>query len=357
MKRFAFIVFMLFGTAASAGSDVSSDIVSTTPRPVITQRVGADALRAITFVGTVAAGNEVTLGFPISGTLAERNVDLGAVVSKNDVLARLDPKDLQAEVRSAQARVLVAQTNLGTAQEASDRAAELAERGVDSTTRHEDALRALVAAQAGVEQAQANLARAQDKLDLGELRAPRDGVITGAFLDAGASVSSGLEVLRLASIEEREVVVDISEQGLVDMEIGMRFAVALVANPDQATTATLVRIDPVANAATRTRRAHLLLSDPPLGFRFGALVRMNAIADVAEVVSVPLSAVLNPDGAAAVWLVNRAENTVSQQSVTLGARFGAHVRVTQGLSVGDEVVLRGIHSLHEGQVIGRSISQ
>lgn len=357
MNRFIFVAALMAASPVFAESEVSSDIVSDVPRPVITQHVGAEALRAITFIGTVAAGNEVTLGFPISGTLAERSVDLGALVSKGDILARLDPKDLQAEERSALAGVLVARTNLGAAEEASNRATELANRGVDSTTRQEDALRSLVAAQAGLEQAQANLARAQDKLDLGELKAPQDGVITAAFLETGASVSPGLEVLRLASTDEREVVVDIGEQGLADLEIGMHFAVSLVANPSQATTAELFRIDPVANTATRSRRAHLVLSDPPSGFRFGALVRMKAVVDDTVVVSVPLSAVLDPEGAASVWVVKRDQNIVGKRSVELGARFGDRVRVTKGISVGDEVVLRGIHSLHEGQEIGRSMAQ
>ncbi len=361
MNRFIFAISVALASPVFASSEVSSEvssqIVSDVPRPVITERVGTDALEAITFVGTVAAGNVVTLGFPISGTLAERNATLGTFVSKGDILARLDPKDFEAEVRSAEARVRVAQTNLGTAQDTADRSKELSERGVDSATRLEDGLRALVAAQAGVEQAQANLARAQDRLDLGDLRAPQDGVITGAFLDAGASVSPGLEVVRLASTDEREVIVDISEQGLADLDIGMRFDVALVANPRLVATATLFRIDPVANGATRSRRAHLLLSEPPAGFRFGALVRIKAVENSGTVASLPLSAIVDPDGAASVWVVDRANNTVSAQPVTLGEQFGTRVRVTNGISVGDEVVLRGIHSLHDGQIIGRSMSQ
>lgn len=357
MNRFILLCTVMLVAPAYADSDVTSEITSDVPRPVVTQIVGAGVLQEITYVGTVTAGNEVSLGFPLSGTLVERQVDLGALVSKDDVLARLDTKDLQAELRSAQAGVLVAETNLGTAQDAVDRATELAARGADSITRQEDAQRALVAAQAGFEQAQANLAQATDKLDLGELRAPQDGVITGAFLDAGASVSPGLEVLRLASTDKREIVVDVSEQGLADLDIGMRFDVALGANPNSTTTATLFRIDPVAESTTRARRAHFLLTNPPPEFRFGALVRMNVIADDALVVSVPFEAVLTQDGTSAVWVVLRAQNTVALQPVTLGTRFGDRVRVTEGISVGDEVVLRGIHSLHEGQLIGWSMSQ
>lgn len=357
MKRSILLATLLLATPAWAETAPSSEIASDVPRPVITQLVGADTLQEIAYIGTVAAGNEVALGFPFSGTLVERSTDLGALVFKGDILARLDPNDLQAEVRSAQARVLVADTNARTAEEAANRATELLERGVDSTSRSEDAQRALVAAHAGLEQAQANLARAQDRLDLSVLVAPQDGVIVGAFQDAGASVSPGLEVLRLAGTDEREVVVDISEQGLAELKIGMRFDVSLVANTRQTATATLFRIDPVAESATRARRVHFILSDPPQGFRFGALVRIRASADDAVVVSLPLSAVLDPDGAAAVWLVDRENNIVKKQAVVLGDIYGDRVRVTMGLSMNDEVVLRGIHSLHEGQTIGRSMSQ
>lgn len=357
MIRFLSIITLLAASPAFAESEATSEIVSNVPRPVVSQIVGADTHKGSAFIGTVTAGSEVALGFPISGTMVNRPVDLGALVSKGDVLAQLDPKDLQAEVRSAQAGVLVAETNLGSAQEAANRATELAERGVDSTTRKEDSQRALVAAQAGVEQAQANLARAQDKLDLGQLRAPQDGVIIGAYQDAGALVSPGLEVLRLARTDEREVIVDISEQGLADLDIGMRFDVALVASPRLTTTATLIQIDPVAESATRARRVHFVLTDPPPGFRFGALVQMHAIIDETVAISLPFSAVLNPTGDASVWLVNRDNNTVTQHTITLGEKFGDRVRINAGISLGDEVILRGIHSLHEGQTIGRSVSQ
>ena len=357
MKPLVLMLALVAQPAFAESAPAASDIVSDVPRPIVSLHVGDANIEETIYIGTVAAGNEVALGFPISGTLVERRVDLGALVAKDDILALLDPKDLQAEVRSAQAGVLVAQTNFGSAEQAWNRAVELAERGVDSETRQEDAQRALVAARAGLEQAQANLAGVQDKLDLATLRAPQDGVITGAFQDVGALVSPGFEVVRLANTDNREIVVDISEQGLAALEIGMNFDVALVANPRLTTTARLARVDPVAESLTRNRRAHLVLLDPPDGFRFGALVQVRAIGDGANIISVPFSAVMHPDGSAAVWIVDREQHVVTLRQVTLGAQFGDHVRVLSGINAGDEVVLRGIHSLHEGQTIGRSVSQ
>ncbi len=357
MKRLALLITFAAHPMLAETAPAASDIVSDVPRPVVSMHVGNGSVQEVTYIGTVAAGNEVALGFPISGTLVERRVDLGALVAKDDILASLDPKDLQAEVRSAEAGVVVAQTNLGSAEQAWNRAVELAERGVDSETRQEDAQRTLVAAQAALEQAQANLAGVQDKLDLAVLHAPQDGVITGAYQEVGTSVSPGLEVLRLANTDEREIVVDISEQGLATLEIGTIFDVALVANPELTTTARLARVDPVAESLTRNRRAHLVLSDAPAGFRFGALVQIQAIGDGTTLISVPLSAVLHPDADAAVWIVDRDQNVVNLRPISLGAQFGDHVRVVSGIEPGDEVVLRGIHSLHENQTIGRSVAQ
>jgi RND family efflux transporter MFP subunit len=357
MKRLILLLIFTAQPIFAESAPAASDIVSDVPRPVVSMHVGNGSVQETSYIGTVAARNEVALAFPIGGTLVERRVDLGALVTEGDILALLDPKDLQAEVRSAEAGVLVAQTNLGSAEQAWNRAVELAERGVDSETRQEDAQRSLIAAQAGLEQARANLAGVQDKLDLASLRAPQDGVITGAFQDVGTLVSSGLEVLRLANTDEREIVVDISEQGLAALEIGTNFNVVLVANPRISTTARLARVDPVAESLTRNRRAHLVLLDPPEGFRFGALVQVQAVGDGATLISVPLSAVLHPDADASVWIVDPNKHVVNLRQITLGAEFGDHVRVVSGIDTGDEVVLRGIHSLHENQTIGRSVSQ
>ncbi len=55
------------------------------------------------FVGIVTANSETDLGFPMIGTIAERPVSTGDQVAQGDVLARLDPEDLEADVRAAEA--------------------------------------------------------------------------------------------------------------------------------------------------------------------------------------------------------------------------------------------------------------
>ncbi|UOA25776.1 efflux RND transporter periplasmic adaptor subunit [Pseudosulfitobacter sp. DSM 107133] len=332
-----------------------------TPRPVVSEIVDAHASYRSRFVGIVGARTETDLGFLLAGTLAERPVETGDLVQKGAVLARLDPEDLDADVRAAEAGVQVAMAQLRAARDAENRARELLSRGTDSATRLEDAERALTGAIATVEQSRAALAQARDMRSFATLTAPQDGVIIETDVEAGASVSAGQRVVVLASTDMREITLDVTERDAAALNVGLLFDVTLAANTDVTAQAALRRIDPVAATSTRTRRVHLTLQDPPDGFRLGALVRVSPATTAALDITLDHSAVLDPEGSPAVWMVSRsadgATGTVHRTPVGLGRRFGPRVRITSGISAGDEVVTKGIHSLEEGQTVGPGVSQ
>lgn len=344
----------------AAGPALAEEVISGTdvPRPVVSEIITAIPQNVTSFIGVVDARVTTDLGFPVIGTIAERPVELGDQVSKGDVLARLDPQDMDAELRAAEAGVTVAQAQLRSASDAASRASQLVERGVESETRLEDAERALKAAEARMEQAEATLTRARDVRSYAELKAPQDGVITGIYAEPGATLSTGEPVVRLVGTDRREAVIDMTEQDLAALEANSSFNIALIANPDIVARATLSRIDPVANRTTRTRRVRLALSEPPESFRLGALVRILPETGFSAGIHIPKTAVLQPDsGTPTVWVVDRSDNSVRRVDVSLGEEFGPRIRITDGLSLGDEVILKGIHSLHDGQIVGRQVTQ
>ena len=150
--------------------------------------------------------------------------------------------------------------------------------------------------------------------------------------------------------------VDLTEQDIAGLDVGATFDAKLAAAPEVAAVATLDRIDPVAERTTRTRRLHLALVNPPPGFRLGALVEASLAANSAASLSLPRAAIMNVDTSPAVWIVDRATNTAARRPITLGAEFGQRMRVLTGLAVGDEVVLKGVNSLQDGQVVGPRVT-
>ncbi|MBK1636011.1 efflux RND transporter periplasmic adaptor subunit [Rhodovulum adriaticum] len=348
MKHLLYIL-LLAAAPAWANTDAPA------PRPVVSEVVDLRRGDATGYVGTVTARIEADLGFPLLGTIATRPVDQGDLVAAGDMLARLDPEDMEADLRAAEAGIIVAEAQLRSARDARDRAQALVARDVDSESRLEDAERTLAGAEAQMEQARAALAQARDRLKDTTLTAPHEGVITEVYAEPGATISAGEPVLHLAATDRLEVEIDVTERDLARLSPGTPFEVSLIAQPDLTARATLDRIDPEADRSTRTRRVHLALDTPPGGFRLGALVGVRPARDAASGVSLPYTAVLSPDSAPAVWVVDRETDTVARRAVTLGARLGAQVQITGGLAPGEEVVLKGIHSLKDGQRVGPQV--
>ncbi len=352
--RLAFFLTLLTSPAFAEDAPVLAELA---PRQVVTEFAHSQAAEQNSFAGVVTARIETDLGFPLNGTIAERLVTTGDIVAKGDVLARLNAEDLDADVRAAQAGVSVATAQLRAATNSFERASELAARGIDSAKNLEDAERALTAAKARLEQAQATLARANDMRGFAQLVAHADGVITQVYEESGASLTAGQPVLRLSDTDGREITIDLAEEDAMGLGLGAMFEATLSANPAIQTQASLTRIDPVAANSTRTRRVHLTLAETPMGFRLGALTQVVLIANPAQNVSLDVAAILNLDTTPQVWVVDRATNTAHLTGITVGETAGSRIAILTGLTVGDEVITKGINSITDGQIVGPRVSK
>jgi len=326
-------------------------------RPVISEIIGENPGTARDFIGTVSARIEVDLGFPASGTIASRPVSLGDTVKKGDVLAQLDPEAMEAGAWAARAGVVIASQQLKSAQDALERERILVARGVESQARLEDADRKFAAAKARLEQAQAALVRAEDILDMATLRASHDGVITLVLAEPGAAVSAGQPVVRLAATGEREVVIDLTEAELAVLPDDALFNARLLAVDQVHAEISLRSVNPVADTRTRTRRGHFTLQNPPAEFRIGALVRATPQKQDIKVMTIATDAVLHENGSPYVWVIERPSGALHKTAITLGENLGVRSIVTQGLQKDQEVLVKGIHSIRDGQIVGPRVSK
>lgn len=327
------------------------------PRPVVTERVADTAAQGRSIPGVIVAATEVQMAFQTLGRMIERPVDVGDRVRKGDLLARLDPEDLTASTRAAEAAAESAEVNLKTAQNTADRARALAARNVASTAQLETAEQALAAAQSTVAQTRAQLASARDAQGFAVMTAPIDGVISSVSAAAGAVVAAGDPIMTLSSEGKVEARIDLIEAQVQGMKPGARFQVWRDRDGETPIEGTVVRIDPVADPLTRTRRVSIALPDDA-GLRLGSLVQARPAGTDAGGLTVPTGALVRSGDASAVWTVARQGDTatVSLRPVQTGGVIGNRTQITAGLSPGDEVVIRGVHSLTEGQAVGQRVA-
>lgn len=303
------------------------------------------------FAGNIAARYESTLGFRVSGRIAQRSVDVGAQVKKGDLLAVLDPTDQQNQVRSTQGDLARVEAQLINAQANARRQHELFDRGVGAQAALDVAVTDLKTTQSSYDQAKAAMQQAKDQLSYSELRADHDAVVTQWKVEAGQVVSAGEQVVTLARPDIKEAVIDLPAQLGDQLPSDVVFTVASQLEPEINTTATVRELEPQAESTTRTRRARLTLADTPAAFRLGTAISVTLSSAIKPRIELPATSVQEVDGKTQIWVIDMQNQTVSQRVVTVVSRSDDSVVLAGGVSDGDRVVTAGVNSLKPGQKI------
>jgi RND family efflux transporter MFP subunit len=352
------LVVAALAPALAACNDATS-ATATRERPVQVQRVTfAPANENHEFVGVVRARYETDLGFRVAGKMVVRLVDAGDRVRAGDVVARLDPRDLQLQVESAEAERAAAASTLAQAAADELRYRSLRERGYAAVADYERKKAAKDEAEGRMERAQRALDLAQNQLAYADLKADADGVITATLAEPGQVVALGQAVARLAHRGEMEAVVALPETGLSEARQSDA-SVRLWSDPDRRFSARLRELSPQADATTRTYAARFTIENPDDAVALGktATVVLSRPTDT-MVAKVPLAAILNRGTGPTVYRVDDA-GVLEPRPVTVSSFNEIVALITSGLEDGDEIVTLGVQMLQAGQkvraVMGRAI--
>ena len=135
------------------------------------------------FPGILHPSQQSKISFQIPGRVASVNVDIGDVVTQNQILAKLDDSEISAQLKQAKARFNLSKQIL-------KRVKDLKIDGHVSDQQLDEANSEFLTAQSQLEYYQV-------KLDQAKLVAPYDGVIQGRFLDSGTVINGGVQILEI----------------------------------------------------------------------------------------------------------------------------------------------------------------
>lgn len=346
---------LMLPLAALAAETDPADVegaVSAGPRPVVSEIVTANPAGERAFDGVVRGADVVTLAFQTSGRVARLEVEVGDLVEQGDVLAELDGVTLEEDLAAARASLQAAEAEARLAQQQYDRTETLVDRNVASEATLERVRANRDATAAQLESARAQLAQAEDAAAYGTLTAPRAAIVLSTEVEPGTLVSPGTGVVEIAGRSGREAVIDVPADFVELLSPGAVFEVRHHSDDVPPLRATLRLVEPVADSGLDTRRLRLTLHEPTPDYRIGSLV--NAVFDTgdnAPLLTVPRAALAGTTEAPVVWRVD-GDRRVHSVRVTLGRSVGDRVVVTEGLAAGDEVVVRGVGNLEDGQQVG-----
>lgn len=326
--------------------------------------------------GYVVAQRKAAVASKATGRLEWLGVAEGSRVKQGEIIARLENRDMTANMENAAAGINVAKATLqqGEAEYRDaarqlNRAQELlvqnfvSQASVDSAqARYDKAAAALSSLKAAINAAQASFRAAQIAVEYTLIRAPFDGVILSKTANVGDVVtpfSSALDakgaVVTMADMSTLEVEADVSESNLQKVQVGQPCEIQLDALPDMRFRGEVSRIVPTVDRAkaTVTTKVRFLDPDPRILPEMSAKVTFlnrELTADQQKPRTVVSPEALAIRGGKTVAFVIR-DGKAHQVPVETGSRIGDMVEVKQGLQFGDKVVLKPSAKLADGSSV------
>jgi RND family efflux transporter MFP subunit len=319
------------------------------PRVYVQEVASADYAPQVSLTGDIQARVQTQLSFRVGGKIIQRMVDVGDRVTAKQVLARLDPKDLQTNVDSAAAAVAAEQARVTQARAAFVRQEKLLPKGYTSRSEYDSAQAALRSSQSALNAAQAQLANAREQLGYTALIADVPGVITERQAEVGQVVQATVPIFGLARDGERDAVFNVYESLFAKPGGNEPVTVSLLDNPQVKAVGKVREVTPAVSAQTGTLQVKIGLKELPHGMDLGSVVTVALNAPGKASVELPWAALTKglgeQLGQPAVWVVDN-EGKASLRSVTVGRYLTAKVIITDGLQAGEKVVVAGGQLLH-----------
>ncbi len=285
--------------APNTAATDSNKAGSTLALPVVGETVRkGDLVLTVTATGQIRTDATSTLKAETAGTVQDVLVRAGDVVTRGQVLVRLDPKPLDLEVASVQAQIKTAEVNYST-----DIAADSAfEKGVRPERR------AFVRAKVGLDGLQIALDKAKLAREKAEIVAPFDGVVQSVMVAAGDHVN-GNDVATIVDLKNLRVEAQVLEHDLPLLRKGGEAWVTIAAFPDKPVRGTISAILPLVDSATRAGRAVIRMNgDGNMRPGMYADVRLEATRLPNRII-VPAAAVIERDNRPLVFI---AQNGIAE---------------------------------------------
>lgn len=292
-------------------------------------------------VGSVVAVNGIDVANEVPGVIQQINFESGDLVSKGDVLIRLDAAIDEAALRTRGAE---AQLN----RQEFNRIADLLPKRAVSQSQYDQAKANYDAANARVNEAEAQLSKKV-------IRAPFDGTVGIRLVDQGQYIATGTPIVEINMLDPIYVDYTLSEKNLPDVAVGYSIVTTVAAVPDTEFVGTVSAINTSVNADTRTVRIRATLANRDHLLRPGMFATVNTRQpDDIIIVTVPRTAIsynTYGDFAFVVEDNEQGQKVVTRRSVRSGDSRDDRVGILEGLEEGETIVSKGLLRLRSGQTV------
>ena len=333
--------------------------------------------RLIAVTGTLAAEEQVTVSFKVTGRLDSLDVDLGSSVAKGQSIGKLVPTDFQLRVTQAEAALQQARARLGLTADGDDdaidvskaslvrqaqavldqsrltrdRAASFAKQGIGSQAdldaaeanyrvsegRYQDAIEEVRNRQGILAQRRTELELAKQALSDSRLTAPFAGRVRERQATPGQFLATGAPVVTIVKIHPLRLRVSIPERESSSVRVGQLVRVT-VEGDVTVHQGRVSRISPAIEENSRTLSVEAEVANVAGLLRPGAFANAEVVTEASDMaILIPGSAIVSFAGVEKVFVVK--DGKAVERRVTTGRRATNQIEVLKGLTVGENVIV------------------
>ena len=329
--------------------------------------VEADLTPTLFGIGTVEARRSYQIGPTVASRVQSVFVDVGEAVKAGQVLAEMDPIDLDqraaagaaalaragSTIAAAEAQRRDAQVRLNLAAANAKRYVDLGKKAfvtrsvVDGKLQEEQSaiaqLKAAEAALAGARQDQLRLAADHDGLlaqrAKSRLLAPVDGVVTARDAEPGSTLVAGQSAVRMVDPASLWIKLRLDQSRSAGLQAGLPARIRLRSQPVDTFPGTVARVDLIADSVTEERLAQVSFERIPPALSVGEIAEITLqLPTIRKARVIPNAALRYQGDRTGVWKLT--DDGLAFTVVRLAAgTVDGRIQVVDGLSEGDRIVV------------------
>lgn len=299
--------------------------------------------------GNVQAVSQATVRSKLSAEVRRVHVREGERVAAGQIVAELDTAALRSQLAERAAALESARAQLEQTERTRQANAQLVQQNFISKNAFDSADSAYRAQAAAVEVARAQLEQTQLMLNDAIVRAPIAGEVAKRYVQPGEKVSFDAPLFTIVDLARLEVQVQAPVADVARIARGAKAEVEIEGIAGRTFTGRVDRINPSAEAGTRTIHVYVALANEDAILRAGMFARVRLrVGDDENVPALPLSAVRIDNGQPIVWLI--ADGRLARRPVRLGRRDerAQLVEIAEGVTPADQVIATKFDNLRDG---------
>jgi len=304
-------------------------------------------VKQLTYTGILRPTKEMKLMSDIPGKVWKIYVDEGAKVVKGQLLAEMDVETINLRLAQAEAGLNVAKANLNSAKKDWERFQKLNEEEAVSQMQSDKVKLGYEAALAQLKQAKAGYNMAKHSADVSMIRAPFKGVISaqyveeGDFLNPQMSMGGAAAVFSIMDYSKIEVKIEVDERHIKSISKGMKALLSTNTEPNKVYQGRVITVNHAADPISRSFTVKVKFDNSNYELLPNTVGEINVVLlEKPNTFSFPLTTLIEDQF---VYTVKGSKAV--RNKVRVGHLSETNIEVTEGIAVGDTVIVKGSYAL------------